>query len=91
MRLLEIRNCLTEFVSFSHLHICKPLRVQKNYLFGTLSQSNSCLVGVNLIWQCFREVSEICPKEENKCPKTNRPNSFGSNISYLLIQQNKAE
>ena len=47
--LLEIRNCLTEFVLFSHpSYICKPLGVQRNYLSGTFSQYNSCFVDVNL-------------------------------------------
>ena len=55
----EIRNCLTEFVLFSHRYICKPLRVQEDYLFGTFFGSNSCFVSVNLPWQCFSGVSEI--------------------------------
>ena len=46
--LLEIHKCLTENVLFSRRYICKPLREQKNVLFGTFSESNSCFVGVNL-------------------------------------------
>ena len=61
--LLEMRKCLTEFVLFSHRYICKPLRLQKNYLFGRFSQSNSCFVGVNLLLAKFPKIlSEICPK-----------------------------
>ena len=57
--LLEVRNCLTEFVLFSHRYICKPLRVQKNYLFDTFSESNSCVLGVKFPLQYLIEVSEI--------------------------------
>ena len=32
--ILEIRNCFTEFVLFSHRYICKPLSVEKNYLLA---------------------------------------------------------
>ena len=40
--------------------------VQKNYIFGMFSQSDSCLVGENLLWQCFSEVSEIFVQNEKK-------------------------
>ena len=37
--LLEIRNCLTEFVFLSHRYICKPLRV--NVRIGQTLGGNS--------------------------------------------------
>ena len=72
--LLEICNCMTEFALFSRRYICEPFRVQQNYLLGTFSQSNSCLLSVNLLWQCFSEVSEIFVRNlSEECPKISRP------------------
>ena len=49
-----------------------------------ISQSNSCFVGVNLLEQCFSEVSEISIRNlsemEKKCPKINRPKFFASDL-----------
>ena len=86
----EIRICLTEFVLFSSRYICKTLRVQKNYPFGTFPQSNSSLEGENLRWQCLSEVFEIFVRNlsemrkkvsENKPSEIKRPNSFASNVT----------
>ena len=66
--LLEIRNCLTEFVLFSRRYICRTIRVEINYFFGTFSESNSCLEG-KIILECFSEVSEIFVRNLSKMRK----------------------
>ena len=82
--LLQTRNCLTEFVIFLTLYLYKTFKGTQN-----LSQSKSCLMAVNLLWQCFSEVSEFFVRNlsvvRKTCLKINRPKFLRPNflVSYV--------